>query len=347
MCELFGLSANRDVPISFTWRGFIKRGKVHRDGWGVAWFFKDRLGLVKEPRPAPNSPIAKLLVNGVEGHIVISHVRWASRGDVRYVNTHPFVKVLKDREWVFAHNGDVSGIMYEPKFRLRHYHPTGSTDSEYAFCYIMDNLSKLGKTDKLISVSKVLWRLAKEIGRYGKLNFLLSDGTYLFAYMNVEGTLHYLLRHPPHVGYAELVDEDFKVELSVIKAPDELAALIATEPLTTEKWVPLEPETLYVFSDGDLLLKVSSSGDIKVMLSDIDIKVLECVRGSIHRLSLKSIADELGIDLSEVYESVEKLVLRRLLKQDSRDKVPLRHPKATVYTVKSKRGFIDELIGRN
>ena len=103
MCELFGLSSNRAVKISFTWRGFRRRGSNHRDGWGVAWYLDGGLaGLVKEPRPAPESPIARLMVQGVRSRIVISHVRLASQGKISYVNTHPFIRRLWNRDWVVA-----------------------------------------------------------------------------------------------------------------------------------------------------------------------------------------------------------------------------------------------------
>ena len=133
MCELFALSSNRAVRISFSWRGFRKRGRIHRDGWGVAWYLDDGLvGLVKEPRPSVESPIARLMVQGVRSKIVVSHVRWASRGDISYVNTHPFALRLWNRDWVFAHNGTLSGFREEPEYRLRKYRLIGEADSEYA-----------------------------------------------------------------------------------------------------------------------------------------------------------------------------------------------------------------------
>lgn len=260
MCELFGLSSNRAVKISFTWRGFRKRGRIHRDGWGVAWYLDGGLaGLVKEPKPAPESPIARLMVQGVRSRIVISHVRLASQGKISYVNTHPFIRRLRNRDWVFAHNGTVSGIIRNPSYRLEWCHPVGETDSEYAFCYILEKLSGL-RDRGLESLAVRLWGLAEEIGRHGKFNFLLSNGEYLFAYMNEEETLHYLLRHPPHQGLIKLLDEDYEVRLEELKAPDEHAAIVATEPLTDEEWDSMNPGTLYVFYNGDLLLTVDDNG---------------------------------------------------------------------------------------
>jgi len=32
MCELFGISSNKPVRVSFSWLGFRKKGRIHRDG---------------------------------------------------------------------------------------------------------------------------------------------------------------------------------------------------------------------------------------------------------------------------------------------------------------------------
>jgi len=345
MCELFGLSANREVFVSFTWRGFLRRGEFNYHGWGVAWYLDDHIGLVKEPRPAHESPIARLLVNGIRGHIVVSHVRFASQGKPSYVNTHPFVRKLRGREWVFAHNGDVSGIMYEPEFKLKYYFPVGETDSEYAFCYIMDNLKELGDgVESIIRVSKTIWNLANKIGNFGKFNFLLSNGDYLFAYMNRLRTLHYLLRHPPHKGRVKLEDEDFEVRLEEIKASDELAALMATKPLTSEDWKVFELNTLYVFHKGDAIMKVNANGELEHMLSSIEAEVLKHVRTSPHSVKLRDISKEFRLDVDEAYRVVEKLIAKGFLRQHSRDSVPPNHPEARFYTEPSKREIIDVLI---
>lgn len=92
-------------------------------------------------------------------------------------------------------------IISDPEFRLKHYFPVGDTESEYAFYYIMDNLRELGLgTKNVVEVSKNVWGLANKISDYGKFNFLLSNGEYLFAYMNKPRTLHYPLRHSLHRG---------------------------------------------------------------------------------------------------------------------------------------------------
>jgi predicted glutamine amidotransferase len=334
---------NKAVRISFSWRGFKKRGKIHRDGWGVAWYLGEGLvGLVKEPRPSVESPIARLMVRGVKSRIVVSHVRWASRGDVSYVNTHPFVRRLWDRDWVFAHNSTLSGFREEPEYKLRKYKPMGETDSEYAFCYILEQLSRLHDRG-VEALSTKLWGLAGRIGRYGKFNFLLSNGEYLFVYMNRSGTLHYILRHPPHRGAVRLLDEDFEVRLEELKVLDEYAAIIATKPLTNEEWNIMNPGTLYVFYNGDLLLVVER-GRPKLVLDELEQKVLRAIRSAPHSVRLEDLARELGLTISEAARVIEKLGNKGLIRQHSRDSVPPDHPMARHYTNPELRPLIDKTL---
>ena len=343
MCELFGLSSNRVVKVSFSWRGFRKRGRIHRDGWGIAWYLESGLvGLVKEPRPSVESPIARLMVQGVKSKIIISHVRWASKGNISYVNTHPFVRRLWGRDWVFAHNGTLLGLDGNSDYELEWCHPIGETDSEYAFCYILEELSSL-QDRGLESLADRLWRLADRIGSYGKFNFLLSNGEHLFAYMNREDTLHYLLRHPPYKGVVRLLDEDYEVMLGELKAPDEYAAIIATKPLTDEKWNPMTPGTLYIFHNGDLLLTVDNNGP-RLVLSSLEYSALKTIRTAPYSVRLRDLARDLRLSVSEAYRVVEKLRNKNIIKQHSRDTVPGDHPTARYYTNPKLRPLIDKTL---
>jgi glutamine amidotransferase len=282
------------------------------------------------------------MVQGVRSRIVVSHVRWASRGDISYVNTHPFVRRLWGRDWVFAHNGTVSGIIEDPGYKLEWCHPVGETDSEHAFCYILEKLSGL-RYRGLESLAARLWGLADEIGRYGKFNFLLSDGEYLFAYMNRIGTLHYLLRHPPHHGLVRLLDEDYEARLEELKASDEYAAIVATEPLSDEEWSPMSPGTLYVFYNGDLLLVVEE-GEPKLVLDELEREALGVIRTAPHSVRVGDLARELGLAVDEVARVIEKLRNKELIRQHSRDNVPSSHPRARYYTNPRLRSLIDKTL---
>jgi hypothetical protein len=142
-----------------------------------------------------------------------------------------------------------------------------------------------------------------------------------------------------------LLDEDYEVRLEELKDPGEYAAVVATEPLTDEGWKPMEPYTLYVFYNGDLLLTVEAEGGARLRLSPLEAEVLRTVRGSPHSVKLGELADALGLDPAEVYKAVERLRNRGLLRQHSRDTVAPDHPDARYYTNPMLRSLIDRSLG--
>jgi predicted glutamine amidotransferase len=321
MCELFGMSCNKQVTISFTWRGFIKRGSEHKHGWGVA-FYPDGFSacIIKEPKPSTKSPMAEFLKssNFIKSKIVISHVRWATRGDPYYRNTHPFVRELFGRDWVFAHNGTIDGEIPNPKF----YEPIGETDSERAFCLILDRLRELGRNASLNEKARVIEEEARKFSRMSTVfNFLMSNGEYLFAFRSKGGSLNYTIRIPPHNVIVQLMDEDFKVDLSQIKGKDEVATIVATKEITRgEFWVKLPENRLTIFKDG------------LPYLSREQWNILKYVRQSPHRVSIREISKSVGIGIDEAVEGIAYLREIGMLVQDSRDAVSPTHPDATFHT---------------
>ncbi len=243
MCELFGLSSNKEVKVPELLKEFFDRGKQHPHGWGISWYLKNGLaGVVKEPVAAPESKVAHFFAEKVESYLMIAHIRKMSRGSyLSYSNTHPFVRSLWHRDFVFAHNGDVPKVKSNKNYELKTCVPYGDTDSEHAFCFMIEKLSAINDRDTNVLVRSI-WNVAKEIGKLGKFNFLLSDGKHLFAYMNREKTLHYLLN--PKV---EIIRENG----GIVVNPS--IAVIATEKLTNEGWISMEPEVLYVFNRGSLV----------------------------------------------------------------------------------------------
>ncbi len=144
MCELLGINFNLPVSPEISFKGFCLHGEKNPDGWGVA-FYPDRAAqIIEEPLKAGESQLAAFLQNyrPLKSKIFIFHVRSASRGSVSYSNTHPFSRELKGKEYVFAHNGTLSN--YRDKLKLERFEPVGNTDSEYAFCYLLDSIAKEG-----------------------------------------------------------------------------------------------------------------------------------------------------------------------------------------------------------
>ena len=94
-------------------------------------------------------------------------------------NTHPFTRELWGRAWTFAHNGQLKGAKQLPATLFR---PIGTTDSEAAFCWLMDQLS-LAWTDypSAAKLDAFIADLFAQLRRMGVFNALLSDGRSLYA----------------------------------------------------------------------------------------------------------------------------------------------------------------------
>jgi predicted glutamine amidotransferase len=143
MCQLLGMNCNTPTDVTFSFTGFAQRGgrtDHHADGWGIA-FFEDRgLRHFVDHQPACESPVAELIRRyPIQSRNVIAHIRKATQGEVNLQNCHPFVRELWGRYWVFAHNGDLKD--FRPRLH-GNFHPVGNTDSEHAFCWLMQELAK-------------------------------------------------------------------------------------------------------------------------------------------------------------------------------------------------------------
>jgi glutamine amidotransferase len=251
MCQLLGMNCNIPTDICFSFRGFHQRGGRtgdHADGFGVAFFEGPGCRMFVDARPAVNSPVAELIANyPIRSQNVFAHIRKATKGEVALVNTHPFMRELWGRYWIFAHNGTLEN--FHPDFG-NHYRPVGTTDSEQALCYLLDTLRLRYPEGQppLPELYGTMATLSAEIARYGRFNYILSNGDYLFAHCTDD--LTYVLRHAPFAT-AHLKDQDIEVDFSEVTTPMDRIAVIATEPLTdNETWTKFAPGKLLAFQDG-------------------------------------------------------------------------------------------------
>jgi glutamine amidotransferase len=254
---------NSRLPASLTlsFSGFSQRGGAtdqHSDGWGIAFFESEGLLPGKAARhfvdkeSAAISPIAQMLRSyPIKSHNVVAHVRKATVGAVTLENCHPFIRELWGRYWVFAHNGDLKE--FRPSLH-GNFKPVGDTDSELAFCWILQELNKAHAGVPAVGeLTSTLQELAGEIARHGSFNFLLSNGQALWAHASTR--LHYVLRRHPF-AQVQLKDQDVIVDLAELNGPDDCLAIIVTEPLTTnETWVAMASGELTVFVDGAVLVR--------------------------------------------------------------------------------------------
>lgn len=258
MCELLALSANTPTDMRFSFRGLRRRGGAtgqHGDGWGLASYDPDGRGvsLYREDRAAAFSPIAaEVEALDLKAHCSIAHIRKATRGVVALENCHPFHRRWQRQEWIFAHNGDLGGVMAwrEP------YVPEGSTDSESAFCWLLGQLDEALARGELDpdddqALFGELVRHSHTLAQRGIFNALISNGRWLFAYAGTR--LHRLTRRAPFQK-ATLADDDLSVDFAQLTTTGDVVTILSTEPLTRdEQWLPLQVGEALLLQRGDII----------------------------------------------------------------------------------------------
>lgn len=248
MCELFAMNASEAINVKRYLTALkLRGGKLapHADGWGVAYYEGRAARIFKDAAPAAESPFLTLLTrHKMESSSVIAHIRKANPSVFgrRIANTHPFERELNGRAWVFAHNGKLPGLIDLGMRPDSYFKPQGDTDSEFAFCLIMDSLARATRFDEQPStqrLARIIRTEAATLSEFGEFNFLLSDGQSLFVHAHTR--LHKL-----QVSSAGLVHKPHKI-------------VIATEPLSAEPWQALEPSSFHVFQNGQEITPVGNA----------------------------------------------------------------------------------------
>ncbi len=255
MCQLLGMNCNVPTDIVFSFTGFHKRGGEtdhHADGWGIAFFEGRGCRVFIDTQPAVRSPVAELVrTYPIRSLHVIAHIRKATVGQVMLENTHPFVREMWGRYWTFAHNGTLKDYAPAGGTAGARFRPVGGTDSEAAFCDILETLWRRfpDGAPSPAALYAAIEDAGDRIATHGDFNFLLSDGQALFA--RCATRLSYIVRRAPFAK-AHLTDEDYTVDFGLVTTPNDRVAVIATTPLTdNETWTPITPGRLLMFRDGE------------------------------------------------------------------------------------------------
>lgn len=270
MCELFGLSSSAPVGMTYALHEFATHGGlVHRNksGWGIACRQDRDAILMKEPSPASDS----VLVRFIESHPIstgtaIAHVRYATAGEPSYENTHPFIRELGGCSHVFAHNGGLPDIWKTLPLPPGGFQPIGDTDSEYAFCVMLERLRPLWRDpDKLSALDDKLAVVADTaaiLRKLGAANFLYSDGDTLIAHAHRrawEEAGGFSAPRPPGLSTLMLTGAELSARgLHVDSAEaDVVMTAVASVPLTIDDWEPLPEGTIVALCQGREVARIS------------------------------------------------------------------------------------------
>lgn len=271
MCQLLGMNCNTPTDILFSFEGFRRRGgdtDVHVDGFGIAFFEGKGVRIYQDDGPCASSPVADLVrAYQIKSKNVLSHIRKATHGQVSLANTHPFMRELWGEYWLFAHNGHLNNPQTLLKSKQEFYRPVGNTDSEAAFCFILEHLRQtFREKPSQEALFREIQKLTAEIRKNGIFNYILTNGQWMIAHAST--LLHYIVREAPF-GEAKLIDDDVSIDFAAFTTPQDRVAVIATLPLTSnESWQQFAKDTLYLFEEGEITMQDCPDPDCYMSVED-------------------------------------------------------------------------------
>jgi len=239
MCELFALSASQPTDAGpYLARLMPRGGRIgpHADGWGVAYYEGRAARVFKDAMPAAGSrTLSQLTRSHLRSTAVVAHIRKANPSTTgrSTANTHPFEREWNGHAWIFAHNGKLPGLHDLPRCPTSRFHPIGGTDSELAFCMLMDAIACTARPGSAVTPEQVkaaIAPLVQELSERGEFNFILGNGEHLFVHAHTR--LHVL---------------DQQRGTSRRRGA---RVLLATAPLTDENWQPLAPGGIRIYQSG-------------------------------------------------------------------------------------------------
>jgi predicted glutamine amidotransferase len=253
MCELMAMSFEAPISADFSLREFAARGEENPDGWGLGWYPDRSLAIVKEPRKWASSHFAGFLQSSstLMSRTYLAHVRHRTTGgEPTHADTHPFARELGGRDYCFAHNGTLDGLVWD--LPLGSHRPLGDTDSERYFCHLIREIAARGGHLDDVEAWRWLHQVLADANRFGKLNCLLSDGRRLFVYHDVKGWKGLNFRkvrlhegRPRHLG-----DDILSVDLDAEGYNH--GFVVATCPLSPNGWHSFRLGELIVFEHGEI-----------------------------------------------------------------------------------------------
>lgn len=261
MCELFAMSSSEPAGIRLSFSEFAAHGGLrgpHADGWGLAWYEGPDVRIMREPVPAARSACVRFVEsNDLESVCVLSHIRRATRGRVSLANTQPFARELMGHMHVFAHNGDLPGLAQSLPVRSdAAWHPVGETDSEYAFCALLEAVRPAWSGEvppPLPQRLELVAEFARQLRALGPANFLYADGDTLFVHAHrrrwddgIRPPGLWLLNRRCRAP-TQLRTDGVTISSG---ARHQEVALVASVPLSDEGWSPLAEGTVLALQDG-------------------------------------------------------------------------------------------------
>lgn len=230
MCELFGISAEKNFRVNELLDTFYSHSIEHKDGWGLAVFRGRGVSLEKEAvRAVDSSYLHQRLGKEISAANLLAHIRKATIGRMEYANCHPFIwDDGSGRTWTLIHNGTIFNGEVLAGYGKRQ---EGTTDSERVLLHIVDVMDRAfkekGREPDFAERFALLDSVFTELSDGNKLIVLLYDGEYMYVHTNREGSL--------------------------VEHREEGKRIFATRPVLLGGWDPLPMNRLLAYREGRLI----------------------------------------------------------------------------------------------
>ena len=269
MCELFAMSTRHPATVTLSFAELARHGGLvgpHRDGWGLAYYEGKDAHLFREAEPAATSLSLRFLQeHPFTATTVVGHIRRATQGGRALANSQPFVRELGGHAHVFAHNGDLAGL--PDGAPTASYQPIGDTDSERAFCELLERLRPLWQAARgvpaLDARLAVIAGFAAMLRPRGPANFVYADGDAIFVHAHRRNQGDGRGVAPPglHLLCRRCAAEPGTIAGLDLGAAPQDVVLVASVPLSGERWQPLAEGEVVALADG---ARVASLGPVDV-----------------------------------------------------------------------------------
>jgi len=268
MCELFAMSGRERATVNFSLSVLAEHGgksAPHADGWGIAFYEENDVRVLRDTTCASQSKWVEFVgQQQLRSRLVLSHLRKATDGVIAIKNTQPFSRELGGRMHVFAHNGHVPNIRTHSRFSVKSFRPIGDTDSEIAFCALLERLKPLwfnsdASPDPTARLD-IVTAFSRDLGEIGLANFLYSDGEFLFVHGHRRKQADGEYKAPGlYVLHRQCAITDPYAETAgvSITSTNQDVILVASVPLTVEAWQPLEQGEVLMISRGEIIDRVA------------------------------------------------------------------------------------------
>lgn len=268
MCELLAMSCRHPARLTLSLAALASRARLpsrNQDGWGIAFYQGRDVALYRDATSADRHPLVDWLMHhGSATKTAIGYIRHSTQGDISLANTGPFTRELNGRIHTFVHNGN---LRCSDSFRTSEssrFQPVGETDSELAFCKLLENIATLprgvGGLASLDARMAVVAATACQFRDCGPSTFLYGDGDALFVHADQRYQDKTGLIAPPALHFFECSSNEIPGLVCEAEPPrgadDQRVILLATVPLSDHPWQAMNRGQLLALRDGAIVAPV-------------------------------------------------------------------------------------------